>query len=142
MRFWGYCGRLVCIGDSINKITFIRELGPDAATQDVVVLVNELHLIVQKAPNPSTGVLEKEFLNYDGARLENPRTIGSKLVRAVLGTFVSYRFLINMSSRCSGKSYCQNGPDVQCFITMSFLISCTSRKRYLNFGFVRQRAPQ
>ncbi|KAE9365185.1 FAD/NAD(P)-binding domain-containing protein [Stipitochalara longipes BDJ] len=89
-------GRIVCLGDSVHKMTSISALGLNTAIQDDVVLVNELRSLLHIDPNPSTNALEKAFLRYYSTRLEDTKKAladSALVVRAVTWSSWFYQFL-------------------------------------------------
>lgn len=89
-------GRIVCLGDSVHKMTSISALGLNTAIQDDVVLVNELHSLLHIDPNPSADALEKAFLRYYSTRLEGTKKAladSALVVRAVTWSSWFYQIL-------------------------------------------------
>lgn len=89
-------GRIVCLGDSVHKMTSISALGLNTAIQDIVVLVNELRSLLHVDANPSADALEKAFVRYYGTRLEGTKKAladSALVVRAVTWSSWFYQIL-------------------------------------------------
>jgi hypothetical protein len=102
-----YWGRMVCVGDAVHKMTSISALGLNTAIQDNVVLVNELHSLLQADPNPTTDALEEAFLRYYNNRLEGTKKAladSALVVRAVTWSSWIYRILDRYILRLLGDS--------------------------------------
>ncbi|WAO96879.1 FAD-binding-3 domain-containing protein [Fusarium falciforme] len=76
VKHWSWDGRIVLAGDAAHKFTPSTGAGCNNGIVDVIVLVNELHRIVQETRNdgypasPNRSELAKAFNKYQSLRLE------------------------------------------------------------------------
>ncbi|KAK6076024.1 FAD binding domain-containing protein [Seiridium cupressi] len=66
-------GRVVLVGDAVHKMTPNTGFGMNSGLQGVAQLVNKLHSLLQKTPNPDVDTLDRVFGEYQTARMSNSK---------------------------------------------------------------------
>ncbi|KAI1115728.1 FAD/NAD(P)-binding domain-containing protein [Nemania sp. NC0429] len=81
---WHHGGRVVLAGDSCSVMTSAAGLGVNNGIQSAVVLVNKLHELLSKDPDPDAKALSAAFDEYQGIRREESRMLcdaAAKMIR-------------------------------------------------------------
>ncbi|KAK3342064.1 FAD binding domain protein [Lasiosphaeria hispida] len=68
LEHWHH-GRIALAGDAVHKMTPNIALGGNTAIEDIIVLTNHLHHLLQTQPRPDTASLAKTFAAYQAERM-------------------------------------------------------------------------
>ncbi|KAI2622454.1 FAD/NAD(P)-binding domain-containing protein [Hypoxylon sp. NC1633] len=93
-KLWHH-GRIVLVGDSVNKTTSISGLGANCGMHSAAVLASEIQKLLASNPDPDTQSLDETFARYQRFRSKESKRIydfGYNVTRRVTWSTWSYWF--------------------------------------------------